>query len=68
MWKRRCKHQYEEQSRRFTQINPNKIPKTGTETDDTVEMLVLLGATSILLRCEKCGDFKSTTIAGNFVD
>ncbi len=72
MFKRnnKCSHIWEEESRQFAQINPNKLKHMDNKpfTDDEekrISNMILLGATSILLRCEKCGDFMNRVVEGD---
>jgi hypothetical protein len=72
MWRRNCKHIWIEESRQFTQINPNKLRNLDNGLDkeekQRVSNMILLGATSILLRCEHCGDLKDKIIVGDHSD
>jgi hypothetical protein len=67
MFGKGCNHKFEEQTRKAISVNPNKVRNLKLDEADSkrIAELVLLGATVIVLKCSKCGEFKDQILVGN---
>lgn len=64
-----CRHKLQELERSFSSVNPNKLKINPLEQEKdelkNLVQIVLLGATTVVLRCTKCGDYIHRVIPGN---